>query len=833
MKARTPLPQLLWGVAYLVIGTTIAAIMAWPVYQSPRVFIIAAASVLLAALVVAIAQRLRLRWWFIVPLALFVYLAAVVPLAIPSALGSLSQILDGLRSGIVGVTLGWKQLLTLDLPLGEYQAVLVPLFLTFFVMCVVALAVIARGGPAAAVAVPAVAVMAAFGIAFGSSDTSDSVHVGSFVVPAAREVMLGVALIVVSLVWLAGRARLERARALSIARASTGTVRQRSESLAIALRRNTLAVALVAVALAAGIAITPVAATLDSRQALRDVVDPLLVVQQQPSPLSSYRSWFAGDQYEQTIFTVTGAPDDVDRIRIATLDSFDGETFHLTGANSDEPDRFTRLPRTEPTSGNPAQFEITIGEGYEGIWVPVPDGLAAAPQFTGARDADLADAFYISESTSTAIDVAAADGSQGLLPGDQYTVYASPTVVSLDSLGTESPGISLLGDTSYPALEEWVELQASSRNAEGLAQLIDALRSRGYVSHSLSESGASDNWISALEGRADFVFQPSYSGHSGARIEALFTSLIVQQKTAGEDADTEALVAAVGDDEQFATAAALLARYLGFESRVVVGTRLDSDDPDLAVAPCDAACTGANVAAWIEVRVPGTGPWVTMDSSPQFIDPPATISTGIDLPENPTIPDDAQSEVVDPPIVDRGNSDVLTAQQEETTDWLSQWLPAIRLVGLFSLAALLLVLPALVLVFAKASRRRLRRSMRVPEVSVVGAWDELVDSYADFGLAVPRAMSRTEFARATRRPAAVQLADLVDRAVFAEHPPGRDASASSWQLLDAERAELAQGSTVAKRIRALLSPASFVRHFEHDTRVGAALTMFRRKETIE
>lgn len=825
-------PQLLWGAAFVVLGTAIATAIAWPVYQSPRVLLIAGASVVLSAVVVFVARRFRLAWWGLLLLALLAYVIAVVPLAVPSSLGSLSQVLDGVRSGVVGITLGWKQLLTLDLPLGEYQAVLVPFFVTFYAMSVVAFAAIVRGGKVAAVAVPAIVLMSAFGVVFGSSNTSDSAHFGPLVVPAAREVVLGVLLIVSSLIWLAGRARLERARALRMARASTGTVRQRSESLAIALRRNTLAVAIVAAALVAGIAITPGAATIDARQALRDQVDPLLVVQQQPSPLSVYRSWFAGETFDTTLFTVTGAPAGIDRIRLATLESYDGESFHVKGANDDAPTRFNRLPRTEPTTGNPSQFEITIGDGYSGIWVPVPAGLAAAPAFEGTRDVELADAFYISESSTTAIDVAGEGGVVGLQPGDAYTVYASPSTLTLDSLGSDSPGTSLLGDASYPALEDWVKLQAAPRNAEGLAQLVDALRSRGYLSHALSESSATTGWVNALEDRADFVFQPSYSGHSRARIESLFTSLLLQQRTAGEDARSEALVAAVGDDEQFATAAALLARYLGFDSRIVVGTRLETEDRDLAVAPCDAVCTGANVSAWIEVRSPASSSWVTIDTTPQFIDAPAAVSTGIDLPENPTIPDDVQSEVVEPPVTDRGNSDPLTQAQNETNGWLDSWLPVIRVVGLSSLAALLLVLPALVLVFAKISRRRLRRSMRVPEVSVVGAWDELVDSYADFGLAVPRALSRLEFAKATRRPAALQLAALVDRAVFAEHPPGRDASVSSWELLDAERAELSLGSTVSRRLRALVSPASFVRHFEHDTRVGSVLSLFRRKEII-
>ena len=821
-----------WGLGYLALGTAIAAAIAWPVYESIRVVVIAVVSLILATGVILAARQLKLRWWGLVLGAILVYVLAVVPLAIPSAFGSLATLVGGLRDGIAGITIGWKQLLTLDLPLGDYQAVLVPLFVVFYLMALVTVGVVARGGRISVLAVPAIALMSAFGIAFGSSTTSDSLLIGGLVIPAGREVLLGIALVVLSLIWLIGRSRLERARALRAARATTGTVRQRSESLVLAARRNALGVAIVAIALVVGIAITPVAATLESRQALRDGVDPLLVIQQQPSPLSSYRGWFEGANYDAELFTVTGGGAGVDRIRLATLDTYDGETFHVNGAVGDESSRFSRLPRTQPTSADAVELEITIGPGYSGIWVPVPTGLAAAPSFTGSRDAELSDAFYISDSSSSAIDVAeGSDGEPGLSPNDQYTVYANPVTDTIDSLGSANAGKSLLGDSDYPGLEDWVDLQDSSRNAEGLVELIDRLRARGYISHSLSESDATAEWVGALESRADFVFQPSYSGHSRARIETLFTTLAGQQRTAGEEAPEEALVAAIGDDEQFATAGALIARYLGFESRIVIGVRLASDDDELAVAPCDTVCTGANISAWIEVSTGGSD-WVTIDTTPQFIDAPSTIQTGIELPQNPTIPDEAQSEVVDPPQVDRGNSDLLTEQDPEDVSWLTAWLPTIRVVGLSALAALLLVLPLLVLAFAKTSRRRLRRSMRVPEVSVVGAWDELVDSYVDYGVPLPRAASRLEFAQATERPAAVALATLVDRAVFAEHPPGREASTASWELLDAERQQLAETSTLRRRIGARLSPASFLRHFGPDTRLGSVLVLFRRKETL-
>ena len=824
--------QLAWGLGYVGLGVAIAAAIAWPIYESIRVVVIAVVALALATAVILLARRFALRWWGLVLGALLVYVVAVVPLAIPSAFGSVQQLLGGLRDGISGITIGWKQLLTLDLPLGEYQAVLVPLLVVLYLMSLIAVGVIVRGGKTSVIAVPAVVLMSAFGIAFGSSAAGNPFVLGAIAIPAGRQVLLGVALILISLIWLIGRSRLERARSLRVARATTGTVRQRSESVALAVRRNALGVAIVAIALVVGIAITPVAATLESRQALRDGVDPLLIIQQQPSPLSSYRSWFEAQNFDAELFTVSGGGDAVDRIRLATLDTYDGETFHVNGAVGDESSRFSRLPRTQPTTSDPVELTITIGEGYSGIWVPVPTGLAAAPSFTGARDAELADAFYISDASSSAIDVAeTSSGEPGLETNDTYTVYADPAADDIASLGTSNAGKSLLGDGQYPGLEDWVDLQETSRNAEGLAELIDRLRARGYVSHSLIEGDDTVDWVSALEGRADFVFQPSYSGHSRARIETLFTSLAGQQRTAGPDAPEEALVSAIGDDEQFATAGALLARYLGFDSRVVIGVRLASDDRELAVAPCSDVCTGANVSAWIEVSSGGSD-WVTLDTSPQFIDAPSTITTGIDLPENPTIPDEAQSEVVEPPQVDRGNSDLLTQQDPEDAGWLAAWLPTIRVVGLSALGALLLVLPLLVIAFAKSSRRRLRRSMRVPEVSVVGAWDELVDSYVDYGVPLPRAASRVEFAAATERPAALALATLVDRAVFAEHPPGRDASEASWQILDSERQELAASSSLRRRLGARLSPASFLRHFGPDTRLGAVLSMFRRKETL-
>ena len=327
--------------------------------------------------------------------------------------------------------------------------------------------------------------------------------------------------------------------------------------------------------------------------------------------------------------------------------------------------RYVRLPGGVTGSG--PQLTITIGAGYSGIWLPVPDGVTAAPNFSGSRAVALADAFYQDAASGSAIDVAAAAPSEagvgsgyGLVDGDSYTVVAG-TLETPQDFAIEQGTEARISADDYPQLAEWVERQAVPRTGAGLAELVDRLRDRGYLSHSLTDADGATGWIAELEARAPYEFLSSRAGHSTARLEAIFADLNDQEQRAGEDADPDALVAAVGDDEQFAAAAALLARYLGFESRVVVGVRLASDSASSAgAAPgipnCVEVCTGANLTAWVEVGSP-TGGWTALDVTPQFGVSPISITDGEKLPENPTTPDQPDVAPLDPPQAQRDDSE--------------------------------------------------------------------------------------------------------------------------------------------------------------------------------
>lgn len=815
-----------WGLVYVVLVVALATVGAWPIYQTERLALLGAAAAVLGPGAILAGRYLRWRWWQTTIVAVVLYLLAAVGLAVPSALTGPLAALGGAGDAVVGLVVGWKQILTLELPLGDYQAVLVPFFAVVYAGAVIASALIVRGGRAAAVAAPIAVLMAAFGPVFGASATSEPLQLGPVPVPAPRELAVGLGLLVLSIVWLVGRGRLDRARALRLARARTGAVQQRRESFAAAARRNVLGGAIVVIALAAGLLVAPAASGLADRTAWRDQVDPSLVVQRQASPLAAYRSWFTADAIESELFTVSGDTETVGRLRLATLDDYDGHEFHVAADGA--AGRFDRLPTNGRVDGADAQLEITVGDGLEGVWTPVPEGLRSSPAFAGPRAELLADSFYVSADRATAVTVTDAAGD-GLVAGDRYSVWAPAGAGAAELSG--SGGESLVDPETHPALAAWVEQQQVGRTAADVVELVGRLVERGYLTHSVSEDAQALTWVARLTEQTGYAFESSYSGHSAARTEELFASLSDQQQRAGEDAPPEALVAAPGDDEQFATAAALVARYLGFESRVAIGVRLGETAP-AGVPACADVCTGENVTAWAEVRS-ASGDWAALASTPQFAMPPSVIAEGEELPQNPTVPQQESSDPIDPPeaLSEDAESAPLTDEQEEQAR-LAQAFAALRLVALVLAVVALVLLPVIVLAVGKLLRRRGRRAAVSPEVSIVGAWEELIDTYTDARIAVPRDGTRLQIAAELGRPRAVQLAQAVDVAVFGEHPPGPEQAHAAWSLLDAERSEvLGQGGARAV-LRHALSPASFLRRLDSGTGSTAGWPTARRKEAL-
>lgn len=800
-SARLDLPQTVLACAFVLIGLALACALAWPIYRTPSLIGVAAYAGVVGVGTEIVARMRRWPLWLHLLVVAVFYLVGVVPLAVPSALASPMGVLRGLLDGITGIVLGWKQLLTLDLPVGSYQAVLVPVYALFLIGTALAAALALSPGRRAAAAVPVVLAMGVFGIAFGATDPGAPLLIAGVRIDAPREVLLGLLLVAASLLWLTVRSRLRRRAALAAARGTVGVVRQGSASTAMAVRRRLLGAALIVVALVAGFTAGPALAGVSARETLRTSTEPLLVVQQQTTPLGRYRASFEKDAYDRVLFTVSGADANIDRLRMATLDDWDGEHF-LVSADA----RFSRLPGGSPAA-SARPLTVTIGDGYSGIWLPMPSDARTAPSFSGSRAAALADAFYLDKQTGAGIDVAAeADGVRGVKAGDSYEVQGTGT----PEVALADPGSSSLLDlTQHPQLAAWVKAQQQPRTAAGFEELVKRLRDRGYLSHSLAEDDQASAWISALRSQSAYPFESSFAGHSTARVEELFSQLLEQQNRVGSASTADLLVAGVGDDEQFAAAGALLARAVGYESRVVVGVRMGAGESG-GIPACSRECTGANLAAWIEVRAPGADRWTTVDVEPQFTQAPTLIAVDHQLPKNPTVPEQPQVGTVLPPAAQHDDRDATRAVVAEQPEWVAVLLRVLAIAGLVLATLVLLTLPFLVVLVAKRVRRRRRRRAPVPEVAVVGAWAELMDVRTDIGEPA-LAGTRRDIAAATGSAAAVDLAALVDIAVFAEHPPTRDAADRAWDLVDAERARLRSVHGPVRSLLAALTPASFVR----------------------
>nr|WP_243752345.1 transglutaminase domain-containing protein [Leucobacter weissii] len=355
-----------------------------------------------------------------------------------------------------------------------------------------------------------------------------------------------------------------------------------------------------------------------------------------------------------------------------------------------------------------------------------------------------------------------------------------------------------------PQLQEWLEAQDQPATGDGLAELVERLRVRGYLSHTLGEDGDSEVWA---ERAGISSVKQSPGGHSLARIERLFEELNDQERKVGADGEPPQLVAGIGDDEQFAVAAALIARALGFESRVVLGVRLGGEEQGVPGVPaCDGECRGEHLAAWIEVR-DDDGAWRPVDVSPQTRTPPQVIEEGSRLPEFGSVPEERDAREVDPPVgTGERDDDAERARNDGGADWV--W-PTLRAVALSLAAAALIAAPLLFLPLAKRRRERRRRTAPDPELRALGAWQEMVDRADDAGVRIPDGVGRGGVAEALGTRPARWSAAQVDRAVFS--PAGASGADAEWlwAAADADRAERRAAATRWERLRAAYSLRSY------------------------
>jgi hypothetical protein len=357
------------------------------------------------------------------------------------------------------------------------------------------------------------------------------------------------------------------------------------------------------------------------------------------------------------------------------------------------------------------------------------------------------------------------------------------------------------------SLVRWVDEHANGSGGAGLEQLVELLRARGFLSHALTiDAAAPPSWTADL---GDYAFQPSRAGHSTDRIDQLFTDLLAREDEVGGD-DDAALVAAVGDDEQFAVAAMMIADRLGFDARIVVGMRLESADDTLSTCD-DGVCTAGDISAWLEVR--GAGPeWVPVDVTPQHAVFPSPDTQQRQDPKIPTDVRQEQAEAVQPADANPSDGGRSPGDDTATSQDLSALWTTLRIGGISLLVLLLLFGPFALIVLVKLARRRGRRASADPVERFTGGWQEFVDAAVDHGLPGPGSRTRHELVTAYGGSAgAAELATLADRSVFDVAPPDQDDADRFWRIVESERSRLDDGLGFWARLRARVSLRSLVR----------------------
>lgn len=734
-----------------VLAVVIAASTLWPVYRSAEFVLLVGVTVVVGAVVAVAGAASRLSSFSVLLATVLVYLVLGVPLAIPSrAVAGVLPTADGFGELLAATALGWKRLLTITLPVGSYESLLVPAFILVLLATVVGLTIALRSRRGELAVLAPVGLYLA-GIVLGPQE-------------AWSPVISGLAMLSVAIAWSVWwrlrrrRAALERSGAVARSTRSYG-----HRTVAARAVAGTVVTVLVSGAVAAAVVEASPSST--PRTVARTLVEQPFDPRELVSPLTRFRVYEQQPTVDSTLFTVRGLGAG-QLLRLATLDTYDGVSYTVGSPRvTSESGSFDRVPSSIDQSGvdgDRTTLAVQVG-AYDDVWLPTVGRLESIA-FEGADGQARRDDFVYNDVSGTA----AVDG--GISAGDSYRVdVVLPVQPTPEQLADLTPGSATVPASADVPEALTTALADDVRGVEGtgarLQSALSALRSDGYISHGVSADEPA-----------------SRSGHGSDRIAELFTDPVM-----------------IGDAEQYATAAALMAGEIGFPSRVVMGFTADGDTPTGEAA----TITGGDVTAWIEVDTAEFG-WVALDPVPeerpipddQVLDP-----SRLERPESVVQPPPREPQVRDeqtPPQSEQDDADLPPA-------WVGIVVLAATIAAISGLVVGIVAAPFLVIVAVKWRRRRRRRLQADPAARITGGWQEFHDALADHGIETPVAATRSEVAAVVGGSRPAVLARVADRASFAPSAPSGDDADRVWTAVSEMRRSLDTGATRWQRLKAAVS----------------------------
>ncbi|WP_424467085.1 transglutaminase domain-containing protein [Pseudoclavibacter helvolus] len=655
--------------------------------------------------------------------------------ALPGAgLGGVLPTLATLADLARGPIFAWRDAVTLSTPLlAPTHLAVLPYFTAAFasLTAMILLLWVAPARPAA-LWPPAVALLCPLAV-FASAifvGTDDSV----------AGVLRGAGFAVIALVWLSWRRGL-------------GNVASKEARRALARARvfGVGVLVLVAALLTGAGGLVASGTVADQRVVAREQITPPFDPLTHTSPLAGFRE-YSKLEPDAVLFEATGL-DTGDRIRLATLESYSGKSWQITAPEEslDATGSYNLSGRVVPgnpfiTSSSTRTLGVTVRD-YSDIWLPSV-GVPTDVQFTGGSLPNRSGDFRYNARAGGGL------VTSGLREGDTYEITALVQDLPIEG---QLDNVAVL-DLDYPAMpatpSALVERMQSFVAGETspylqLKAIENALVAEGFLSHGTA---------------SDTV--PSRAGHGLDRMQELFELRYL-----------------VGDQEQYASAMAIMARQLGFPARVVMGYA-----PEQLSAEGSAEVRGADVTAWVEVPFEGFG-WVAFDPTPEQTDVP--VNTTTDPQSKP------KAQVRQPPQTQEKPDELLTSaderrQEEEPDDeeGLPGWI--VTLGASLVIPLVLFLAPLFVVAILKRRRRRKRQHEGSPDQRAAGAWSDGIDRFAELGYDVPPRQTRRQTAEALH-PSLVAIADRSDRAVFGDETPTDTQLNELWGDIDASVAE-ARGS---------------------------------------
>ena len=604
----------------------------------------------------------------------------------------------------------WRDLLTASLPATTFTGPTVVPYLATLGLGTLAYGLALRSSRYL-LAVPAALGLLVVGILWGTRQ-------------APYALLQGLAFGLVALAWASWRSQRRDSRPVD-------AIFHRTVAPRLLASRLAAVAGLLVLGLGAAAVLAPLA-TPESRHVLRDDVAPPLRLESYPSPLTRYR-YLETQLKTQPLLTVEGLPDGA-RVRLATLDAYDGNVYRVDAASAGFQRAGERIDSTSGIDGPTTRVSVTV-QGLDGTWLPTV-GATHGVRFGGAAAAGQAQGLHYNPATGTALT------TQGIGKGTTYVLDAYATPRPADAaVAAATPAVVALPDPErVPDVLRDVTTRVvgpATTPADQLARILSHLRA-GY-------------YANGVEGA-------SRTGHTSERIATLLTE-----------------PALVGDEEQYAVAMALMARQQGLPARVVMGfVRRPGPGPDRVTF------TGDDARVWVEVAYQGLG-WVSYDPTPDRNRVPRmTVPQPKEEPKPQVLPPPEPPRESAPPPVKADESD--RPQEPERSRSL---LAEIAAVAALVVGGLLVILaPFLVIVAVKAVRRRRRRTSGSTADRVGQGWAEVRDRATDLGATLPAGHTRREMARAIDGlyPASgsVALAERVDAHVFGRGEPTEDDVRRLW-----------------------------------------------------